>query len=674
MSVIVQLELEFARARDTDDPYAFTFAPQTYILRTPDGRSWEVAIDWSAELIERLGALQRPDADPALARALGTTLRELLEPAGWGAIESTLTAEIVAERPVHMTIRSAAAEIYALPWELLMIRGIGLPLGAISTVLLRYEWPATRTRPAATPPRGRLLVAWSDAGGEVPHEQHLLAIERTAGAPSAVLPRVSLRALSKALGDAERDGQGYDALHLLCHGGVEGRDCGLLLHRDVDTYLGAEGDAALEHAARLVSADALARALVPHADMLRLVVIAACSSGDAGVPVSRLGGVAQMLHRAGVQAVVASRLPLSVIGSRRLTEALYRALYRDRVPLERAVLSAKQALGASASDDHDWATLQLYARARDGDATDILGLIEAAAPDPGDARATTELAPAPSQFRRPPSAPEVTSIDVSAPPSLRGSPRWLWPAIALGSVLAVCLTIIVVSAPAPEPVAAREDDTTSDEPTRAIASPPATTRPEPPATAADPRPPDPLDHPTASAEELAASPALDTPGAKQRRKKPRKQRPTLGIIFSSAAGPSSCAPREPCSARFQETNKLMRSQELRAALERCYDGLPPESFIDKDGHRGQQWVVNVHLTVSAQGTISVDQVTSSARGATPKTCVREVVAARALGSSALAEPYKIRVSFENSDGVDAMRYVGWDPETIADEDARERSG
>ncbi|HEY0134104.1 MAG TPA: CHAT domain-containing protein [Nannocystis sp.] len=71
------------------------------------------------------------------------------------------------------------------------------------------------------------------------------------------------------------------------------------------------------------------------------------------------------LHRAGIQAVVASRFPLSVVGSIALTAGLYRHLLVDLGSVEEGVAAARMVL-ARAPEQLDWASVQLYGRPADG--------------------------------------------------------------------------------------------------------------------------------------------------------------------------------------------------------------------------------------------------------------------------------------------------------------------
>ena len=93
-----------------------------------------------------------------------------------------------------------------------------------------------------------------------------------------------------------------------------------------------------------VDAQQLRRHLAPFAGMVRLIVLAACDSANAGALGSQLGSVAQSLHRCGFQAVIASRYPLSVEGSCMLTAGFYQHLLGEPASVESAFLAARQQL------------------------------------------------------------------------------------------------------------------------------------------------------------------------------------------------------------------------------------------------------------------------------------------------------------------------------------------
>ncbi|MBL9041548.1 MAG: CHAT domain-containing protein [Myxococcales bacterium] len=356
------LVLEFARAEQGGDPYAFRLERMQYLLRSADGNFETAELDWDQALLADLGALQKPERDPVLLQRLGETLRRFLQPAGWAEQEARIQQAISEHQRVVLTVRSAAAELYALPWELITLKGSGQHLAELPEVLIRYEWPGTSTTPALEAPAsatGRILVCWSAAAGAVPATEHIAAIHQATEQHRSsfdqdrdVLPHASLGKLDAILESAQRSGPPISVLHILCHGSAAGQTFGLAL----------QGEDAEERI--VVDAGRLRQLLAPYAQMVRLVVLAACDSGNSGALGNQLGSVAQALHRAGLAHVVASRYPLSVAGSIRLTQVLYRELLSDGGSLEQAVLSARHSLARDAVQI-DWASLQLYGRASD---------------------------------------------------------------------------------------------------------------------------------------------------------------------------------------------------------------------------------------------------------------------------------------------------------------------
>ncbi|MEM9460762.1 MAG: protein kinase [Myxococcota bacterium] len=352
---------ELSRLHAPADPYAFTFEPQSYTLRTEGGGRSILEIDWSPELLADLRQMRRPDRDPAVVQRVGESMARFLERASWPERAGAIARAHDAGRRVLVTIRSNAAELYALPWELLTVPGRGQHLGSLPGVLLRYERPETRTTPETPAPRpegGRILLAWSAAGGAVPAAAHEAALRRacTRGHPEGedalqVLPHASLAAIGDALGRAEQAGRPFAALHVLCHGGRTGQTFGLVLNDEVRRAT--------------VAAQPWRTLLGRFAGSLRLVLLAACDGGNAGEPGNYLGSVAQAIHAAGVEAVVASRNPLSTVGSTTLTETLYEGLLGELESLEQALLRVRMRLALDPVH-LDWAAVLLYARAEDG--------------------------------------------------------------------------------------------------------------------------------------------------------------------------------------------------------------------------------------------------------------------------------------------------------------------
>lgn len=360
------LELEFARAMEAGDPHAFRFAPQDYLLRGSGGSIDSASFPWTPQLLTALDAMRHSGRDPALLQSIGETLRRFLALLGWARQEAQIQDALAAGRRVFLTIRSSAAELYALPWELLAMRSTGQSLGALPGVFIRYEWPQTSTA-ADSGPRSeeeRILFAWSAAGGAVPAAEQLRALRGAAqnslhpfDPERDVLAHMSSRRLAAALTAASQERKPIAVLHLLCHGQGVGSTFGLCVDADEETAASVVLDAAQ-----------LRQLLTPHARTLRLVVLCACDSGNSGALGNQLGSVAQALHRAGIAAVVASRYPLSSAGSLRLSEALYETLLVQLDSLESALVLARQRLAEDVAQ-MDWASLQIYARAADGDDT-----------------------------------------------------------------------------------------------------------------------------------------------------------------------------------------------------------------------------------------------------------------------------------------------------------------
>ena len=362
--------LQFMRARESGDPYAFQFKPQDYILPTEDGDSPSACFDWAPEVLADLQAIRQPGRDPAIVQRMGERLRQFVKDAGWKQQEEALNQALAERRQIFVTIRSSAAELYALPWELLTLK-TGQFIGEMDKLLLRFEWPESKTiteQPNPRPEGGRILFAWSAAGGAVPAAEHLRAISAACKSgihpfqPTAdVITNASLGRIAQALEEAQQAGPPIAVLHLLCHGSADGSTFGLCLN-------GEDGPV-------VVDAAQVRQELAPFAKMVRLVVLSACDSGNLGRLGNQLGSIAQSLHRCGYEAVIAARSPLSVAGSITFTASFYSELLREPASLETAFLAARKRLARRETElprdqrPLDWASLQLYARHGDGDDT-----------------------------------------------------------------------------------------------------------------------------------------------------------------------------------------------------------------------------------------------------------------------------------------------------------------
>ena len=139
MSEPLSLVLEFARNDTPEDPYGFRFKPQDYTLRTAHGGRKRVHLAWSSEFLDDLDALHAPSCDPAIVQRVGRALYSFLDPSGWTSHAQAIAAAVRRSMPVLLTVRSAAAELYALPWELLPLETTGQCVGELPGVLVRYE-------------------------------------------------------------------------------------------------------------------------------------------------------------------------------------------------------------------------------------------------------------------------------------------------------------------------------------------------------------------------------------------------------------------------------------------------------------------------------------------------------------------------------------------------------
>lgn len=349
------LTLEFAPVEEADDPYARRTGTQDYLLRSGSGDYTSVALRWNQALFDDLDALRAPNRDPALVQAMGERLRRFVAPSGWQQTLATAAEASAEGHTVILTIRSSAAELYQLPWELLTLQS-GQHLGALEHVLFRYELPRSKTTPRVPSGEGgRIALAWSAAGGRVPSGRHqqLIADACRRGnwrfdPATDVAAHLTISTLSELVAQPD-----VAVLHLLAHG----TEAGASAH-------GLAVDAP-DGGVHVLDPGRLRDIFAPQAGHLRLVVICACDSGNVGAAGNRLGSVAQALHEAGIAAIVASRFPLSVDGAGLLTEALYDSLLGGPTSVETALLKARRRLLAE-SATLDWASIQLYARGEDG--------------------------------------------------------------------------------------------------------------------------------------------------------------------------------------------------------------------------------------------------------------------------------------------------------------------
>ncbi|MDC0709616.1 SAVED domain-containing protein [Stigmatella sp. ncwal1] len=289
---------------------------------------------------------------------LGQHLTDFLEQTKWSQYEATIVEAVLEGRPVDLTIRTDAPELHALPWDLVKLGPLNRHLAEIPECLIRCEW-LQKPPPGVIPPRGRILLACSAAGKDVPFPKHLDTIQeicQKAGLDfrptQDVITRLTREKLAHALEDTERP---VTALHVLCHGGMAGGE---------DAYgLVLSPKDSSDDPDQLDPAD-LRRLLPGGVTSLRLVTLCACMSGDAGIPANVLGSIGRVFHRVGVPAVIASRFAFSCDGSVTLTEALYTELLLGSGSLRKAISSARTKMLRD-SKARNWAALQFYGGEKD---------------------------------------------------------------------------------------------------------------------------------------------------------------------------------------------------------------------------------------------------------------------------------------------------------------------
>ncbi|XHF30492.1 SAVED domain-containing protein [Corallococcus exercitus] len=280
-------------------------------------------------------------------------LREFLEGVlknleGWAAYEAELRrAELLGE-PILLRLRLSSVELFNLPWPLTRLSD-QRRLGTLKSCVIALEWAGVPRYPSPGNEPGRVLFAWSDAGGPVEDRQHLEALRRACpdfDSRVDVCPDVSLEALRKRLNSAMQEGNPYRIIHLLCHGTRLGEGIYGLVISDP-----ADGQKPVPMGIHALP-DLLGGT---HASNLHAIVVSACHSGHPGEVGSMIGGVALPLHQLGIPVVIASLMPLSVAGSVALTGAFYRERCQQRRSLQDAYQAALAALPAGSLD---WTSLQ----------------------------------------------------------------------------------------------------------------------------------------------------------------------------------------------------------------------------------------------------------------------------------------------------------------------------
>lgn len=360
------INIDFLRIGDAPAQQGFPSEERQYRVHVRDRQGKVISFPWQDSTVhEDLSRMMSSNPDREVLKRLGRKLRICLDKTNWPLVEQEIERRLKAQQPIDIVISSDSSEIYALPWELLELSRSGRWLGELPNCLIHYDWTQESAHEPRLPRPGRVLFAWSDAGGQVPFQHHeeviknaLLRTTLPCTLELNVLERVSPRSLKRALRDPDNP---VTVLHLLCHGTKTGNGApALALNRDGE-----------ESGAARVDATEFQQFFPPDAPP-RLVVLCVCQSGDAGAP-HILGGLAHNLHRQDIPAVIASRMPLSCNGSNLLTRVLYEELFAGSGDLRQAFLKARSETQADQRRT-DWLSLQLYARRHSNEAFDPLCL------------------------------------------------------------------------------------------------------------------------------------------------------------------------------------------------------------------------------------------------------------------------------------------------------------
>ena len=276
---------------------------------------------------------------------------------------------------IHLELDLWPAEIALLPFELAKMP-TGAPGGQDFWLALQARTPVTITRRlrgqtgegVVWPQRPRVLFAWSEAGGPVPHAEHLAALlnavmpwnfpagepveaadAERAGRALTMLANADLPTIQRTVAEGD-----FTHVHILAHGvsTSDGYDFGKLVmgtrrRKDV------------------VDGTGLATALCPAGKSSRdrpfAVTLSSCDSGAASSVLEPGGSLAHYLHLAGMPLVIGSQFPLSKAGSVAMTRELYTGLFAGTDPRLLLHTIRERLYAGHGGQAHDWAALVCYA-------------------------------------------------------------------------------------------------------------------------------------------------------------------------------------------------------------------------------------------------------------------------------------------------------------------------
>lgn len=269
---------------------------------------------------------------------------------------------VARSREMLLRVRLAldAVELHQLHWETLCDPEDGQPLALKEQVLLSRYLSSADWRPVRLRPRSHLRVLLAITS---PTD---LDTYRPSGVPLATIDRRrELLTARYAIGDLRRTElvapgsgtfdrivaalrDGYDILHLVCHGAlIEGQPRLWFERPDGST--------------EVVDGAELARCIGDLPQRPRLVVLASCQSAGGSSESSALTALGPRLAAEGVPAVLAMQGPVSIATVALLLPVLYRELERDG-QIDRALAVARQAV----RNRHDAFVPVLFSRLQSG--------------------------------------------------------------------------------------------------------------------------------------------------------------------------------------------------------------------------------------------------------------------------------------------------------------------
>ena len=309
---------------------------------------------------------------------LGAAIAEIL--ASIPALSAQLAlARLSPDTLINLRLAMAGSELSLLPFELAMAPegypGHGRPLFLQADTPITLTREVRRGRPLAVnwnrPPRILFVTASPASVTPVPAQEHLNVIRRAMEPwvrwtpdPNARLEEVkkhitvitdaSLETIRQACAEVE-----YTHVHILAHG-VSYQQAGdprygLALCGEGDPMRLEEVDGErLAEALRATEVGGHARSAPS------LVTLATCDSGNVGSVLTPGGSIAHDLHAFGIPWVIASQFPLTMAGSVTMSEVLYERLLKGDDP-RWIIHELRQRLSGRSQNDHDWASLVVYA-------------------------------------------------------------------------------------------------------------------------------------------------------------------------------------------------------------------------------------------------------------------------------------------------------------------------